>query len=196
MIDKKLVLQKLPYDYSALEPIISKKILELHHDKHHMAYINGANAALEKIEKARKENTEINTREILRDLSFNYNGAILHQIFWENMRAPKEKNEPNQYVKGVLEENFGTIDNFKKEFSSAAINVEGSGWVALWKNKYDVLMITQIEKHNVLGLNDFEPVLVLDVWEHAYYLDYFNDRKTFVEKWWQLVNWEDLEKRL
>lgn len=196
MIDKKLTLKKLPYDYSTLEPVISKKIVELHHDKHQAAYVNGTNTALEKIEKARKEKTEINMREVLRDLSFNYNGAVLHQIFWENMRKPKDTNEPNQYVKEMLEENFGTVENFKKEFSSAAVSVEGSGWAVLWKNKYNVLMITQIEKHNLLGLNDFEPVLVLDVWEHAYYLDYLNNRAEFVEKWWKLVNWEDVEKRL
>lgn len=190
MINIKLVLPPLPYAYNTLEPVISQKIMELHHDKHQMAYVNGANAALEKLEKIRKGEVEGNVRETMRDLSFNYNGAKLHEQFWQMMRAPEENNGPDEKVTRMLDENFGSYEAFKKEFTAAAVGVEGSGWAVLWKNKDGQLLVGQLEKHNLLGLNDFEPVLILDVWEHAYYLDYLNNRADYVEKWWQVVNWD------
>lgn len=188
-------LNPLPYAYNALEPIISQKVLELHHDKHHAAYVNGANGAIEKLEKSRRREIEINTREVLRDLSFNYNGAVLHELFWLSMRKPDVGNEPSSRLKTILSKNFESFETFKKEFSTAAIQVEGSGWAVLWKNESDELSIGQIEKHNLLGLNGWKPILVLDVWEHAYYLDYVNNRATFVESWWQVVNWDHVEEQ-
>jgi superoxide dismutase, Fe-Mn family len=175
----KLTSKPLPYDYDALEPIISKRIMELHHDKHYVNYINAFNTALE-------------TGKVS---SFNYNGALLHEIFWNNMRAPKENNQPSENLSKILTKNFESIDNFKSLFTTAATTVEGSGWAVLWKTPMG-LAIGQLEKHNLLGLNGAEPILVLDVWEHAYYLDYLNDKKSYVEKWWSVVNWEDIEKRL
>lgn len=188
-------LNPLPYAYNALEPIISKMILELHHDKHHATYVKGANAAIEKLDKSRKGEIEINTREVLRDLSFNYNGAIMHELFWQSMRAPDVNNEPSSKLKTIFHKNFGSFDSFKKEFSAAAIQVEGSGWAILWKDDEDNLSIGQLEKHNLLALNGWKPILALDVWEHAYYLDYANDRAKFVENWWQVVNWDHVEKQ-
>ncbi|MDD5464319.1 MAG: superoxide dismutase [Candidatus Moranbacteria bacterium] len=192
----KLTLNPLPYAYNALEPIISQKVLELHHDKHHAAYVNGANAAIEKMEKSRKGEIEVNTREVLRDLSFNYNGAILHELFWQSMQRPNKNNEPSNDLKKILEENFISFVSFKKEFSAAAIQTEGSGWAVLWKNAANELSIGQLEKHNLLAMNEWKPILVLDVWEHAYYLDYTNNRAAFVENWWQVVNWDHVEKQL
>lgn len=174
----KLTLSPLPYAYDALEPVISREIMELHHDKHHAAYVNAYNAALEK---------EL-TREVIRDISFNYNGAILHDLFWANMRSPKEQNQPPA----------GLIPDFEKilkDFHNAALTVEGSGWAVLWKTP-EGLQVGQLEKHNLLGLNGAKPILVLDVWEHAYYLDYKNDRKSYVENWWKVVNWDEVENRL
>lgn len=188
-------LNPLPYAYNALEPIISQKVLELHHDKHHAAYVKGANAAIEKLEKARLENFEINTREVMRDLSFNYNGSVMHELFWQSMRMPNVGNEPNSRLKTILHKNFGSYESFKKEFAAAAVQVEGSGWAVLWMDEEENLSIGQIEKHNLLGMNGWKPILVLDVWEHAYYLDYVNNRATFVENWWQVVNWEHVEKQ-
>jgi len=169
---KPLAINPLPYAYDALEPVISKKIMELHHDKHYAAYVNNFNVALEQGKIS----------------SFNYNGAVMHDLFWNNMRAPVENNLPPEGM-------FPDFEKFKQEFSTAAVTVEGSGWAVLWKTE-NGLMIGQLEKHNLLGLNGATPVLALDVWEHAYYLDYLNDRKSYVEKWWNLVNWDDVQKRI
>lgn len=190
----KIILKQLPYDYSALETVISKKIMELHHDKHHQAYVNGANTAWEKLERSRKGELEINTREVMRDFSFNFNGHLMHETFWENMRPPRENNRPSEKFIKIIESTFGAWEAFVKEYNEAAITVEGSGWAILYKIG-EQISIGQLEKHNLLGINSSAPLLVLDVWEHAYYLDYLNDKKSYVEKWWSVVNWEDVEKR-
>ncbi len=192
---KKLVLAPLPYDYNALEPVISAKIMQLHHDKHHLAYVNGANAALDKLDAYQKGGPEINVRETMRDLSFNYNGHKMHELFWNNMRSVVEGNKPSEKVLTMLTADFGSWEAFMKEFSSAAVGVEGSGWAVLVSTE-EGLAIHQFEKHNLAGLVASKPVLAIDVWEHAYYLDYLNDRKSYVEKWWNVVNWDDVEKRL
>jgi Fe-Mn family superoxide dismutase len=193
---KQLTLPSLPYEYQALEPVISQKIMELHHDKHHAAYVAGANGALDKLEKARKGEIEINYREVMRDFSFNYNGALLHDLFWRVMKPVNQNIGPSKKTREVLKVNFGGVEAFVAEFTGAALSVEGSGWAVLWKNKDGELSVGQLEKHNLLGLNGMEPVLVIDVWEHAYYLDYLNDRKSYVQNWWQIVNWDEVEKQL
>ena len=172
----KLTVKDLPYAYDALEPVISKKIMELHHDKHYVNYVNAFNTLLESGKVS----------------SFNYNGAIMHELFWNNMSSAKQNNQPGS---DFIDKSFGNFEKFKQEFSTAAVTVEGSGWAVLWKTPTG-LLIGQLEKHNLLGLNGATPVLVLDVWEHAYYLDYLNDRKSYVEKWWNLVNWDNVAKRL
>jgi Fe-Mn family superoxide dismutase len=177
----KLTVKPLPYAYDALEPVISKKIMELHHDKHYAGYVNNFNNLLD-------------TGKIS---SFNYNGAIMHEIFWENMRPAEPGNKPPEGMFEDFSAKGGPAygwEDFKQEFTNAAVSVEGSGWAVLWKTELG-LAIGQLEKHNLLGLNGAEPILVLDVWEHAYYLDYLNDRKSYVEKWWNVVNWEDVAKR-
>lgn len=183
---KTLNIVPLPYAYEELEPVISRKIMELHHDKHYAAYVNGANAALEKNEK---------NREVMRDFSFNYNGAKMHEIFFANMRKSKENNLPQGEILKRIIENFGSFENFQKEFTTAAASVEGSGWAVLWKDKEKNLVIGQLEKHNLLGINGSEAILVLDVWEHAYYLDYLNNRAEYIKQWWNVVNWDDVEER-
>jgi Fe-Mn family superoxide dismutase len=152
-----------------------------------VAYVNGANTALEKLEK---------NREVMRDFSFNYNGAKIHEIFFANMRKFRENNLPEGKIFEAINLNFGGFENFQKEFSLAAVGVEGSGWAILWKDVENNLLIGQLEKHNLLGLNGMKPILVLDVWEHAYYLDYLNDRKQYVENFWKIINWDDVESRL
>lgn len=184
---KTLNIVPLSYPYEALEPVISRKIMELHHDKHYAAYVNGANAALEKPEK---------NREVMRDFSFNYNGAKIHELFFANLRKPQENNLPTGKILEVINNNFGNFENFKKEFTIAATSVEGSGWAVLWKDEENNMSVGQLEKHNLLGLNGMKAILVLDVWEHAYYLDYLNDRKTYVENFWKIINWDDVESRL
>lgn len=196
MVSIKYSLTDLPYGYADLEPVISEEIMTLHHDKHHMGYVAGTNKALEILEKSRTGDEEINTKAVLKDLSFNMNGHLLHEIFWGNMRAPQKDNEPSAMLSKVFDESFGCIDYFKEEFSAAAASVEGSGWAALMKSDSNEFVVMQIEKHNLLGIAGFEPVLVLDVWEHAYYLDYKNDRKAYVDAWWDVVNWDDVERRI
>lgn len=192
---QQLVLNPLPYDYSTLEPVISKQILELHHDKHHAAYVSGANAAMEKLEKSRKGELAINVREVMRDYSFNSNGAMLHDLFWQNMRAPKADNKAEGNLLEQIEKDFGSWEAFKNEYTAAAVGVEGSGWAVLWKTPLG-LIVGQLEKHNLLALNGATPLLVLDVWEHAYYLQYLNDKTTYVNNWWNVVNWENVMARL
>jgi Fe-Mn family superoxide dismutase len=192
----KIELPPLPYKYNALEPVISQKIMELHHDKHHKSYVDGANAALEKLEKYRKGEIEIDVRATLRDLSFHMNGHVLHSIFWPNMKPPEENNRPGGKIADLINKVFGSFESFKKEFSNAAKSVEGSGWAVLVKDEKNNLYVFQIEKHNLMHVAGFKPLLVLDVWEHAYYLDYLNDRGKYVDSWWKVVNWDDVEKRL
>lgn len=188
-------LPELTYAYNALEPAISEEIMKLHHDKHHQSYVDGANKALELLERYRG-GEEINIKAVMRDLSFNLNGHILHDIFWKNMRAYSSENSVDEELKYILESNFGSFENFKKEFNDASKSVEGSGWVTLLKDSDKHLLIMQVEKHNLLSIHGFKPVLVNDVWEHAYYLDYKNDRGAYIENWWSVVNWDDVLQRI
>lgn len=194
---KKYELPPLPYSYDALEPIISREIMTLHHDKHHAAYVNGANAALERLEKFRKGEVEIDIKATLRDLTFNLNGHILHSIFWPNMRGPQENNRPGGMIADLINRDFQSFDSFKREFSNAAKTVEGSGWAILGLEPItNQLIVMQVEKHNLSHIANLKILLTLDVWEHAYYLDYKNDRAKYVDNWWQVVNWDDVEKKL
>ncbi len=195
---KSFTLPKLPYDYNALAPYISEQQLKLHHDKHHQAYVNGANAAFEKLDKARSENAEIDMKATLKELSFNVGGHILHSIFWDNMApAGKGGGKPGGAVADMIDMGFGSFERFKKEFTTAATSVEGSGWAALAVHPcIGRPLIMQIEKHNVNVYPSFKILMVLDVWEHAYYLDYKNERPKFVEAFWNIVNWDYVNKTL
>ena len=199
MSDKKLYsLPPLPYAYNALEPFISEAQLRLHHDKHHAAYVNGANAILERLEKARQTGTDVDMKATLKELSFQAGGHVLHSLFWQNLaQAAKSGKEPVGALADVLKNEFGSFERFKKEFSAAAASTEGSGWAALaWCGMTGRPLIMQIEKHNVNVYPMFRILMVLDVWEHAYYLDYKNERPKFVEAFWNIVNWDEVNKRL
>jgi len=191
-------LPTLPYDYTALKPYISEEQLTLHHQKHHQAYVNGANAIYEKFDKARREKSDIDVKATLKELSFNIGGYKLHNLFWGNL-APAGKGGggmPKGDLAEALNAEFGSFDRFKKEFSQAATSAEGSGWAALtFCRGTKRPLIMQIEKHNTNVFPGFELVMVLDVWEHAYYLDYKNDRAKFVEGFWSIVNWDEAGKR-
>ena len=196
--DHAYVLPKLPYDYNGLEPYISEQQLTIHHDKHHLTYVNAANAAFKKLEEARKNKAEIDVKAMLKELSFNIGGHQLHSIFWPTM-APAGKGgggEPTGKLAEAINDTFGSFAQFKAEFSKAAATTQGSGWAALAIDvKTKQLAIMQIEKHNVNVYTGFYIVMVLDVWEHAYYLDYKNERPKFVEAFWNIVNWERINKR-
>lgn len=194
---EKYKLPELPYGYKDLEPFMSEEVLKLHHDKHHLAYVNGANAVLEKIDSARKSGEIMDFKSALKTLSFNAGGHILHETFWKVMAAEKSgKNKPQGKILEAINKEFGSFDRFKIEFSETAKSVEGSGWAVLAHDKKTGdLAIIQIEKHNVNFYPGQKILLCLDVWEHAYYLDYKNDRAKFIEQWWNIVNWEEVEKR-
>ena len=199
MADKKLYsLPELPYDYKALEPHISEGQLRLHHDKHHAAYVNGANAILDRMEKARQGGTDMDMKATLKELSFQAGGHVLHSFFWSNLSAAsKTGKEPTGSLADELKKEFGSFERFKKEFTTAAISTEGSGWAALsWCGLTSRPIIMQIEKHNVNVYPMFRILMVLDVWEHAYYLDYKNERAKFVEAFWNIVNWDEVNRRL
>jgi Fe-Mn family superoxide dismutase len=199
MVNKKFyTLEDLPYAFNALEPYISEAQLRLHHDKHHAAYVNGANAIFERLDKARQAGTDIDMKATLKELSFQAGGHILHWLFWENLSpAAKAAKGPNGVLADALKNEFGSIERFKMEFSSAAVSTEGSGWAALARcGLTGRLLIMQIEKHNVNVYPQLRILMVLDVWEHAYYLDYRNERPRFVAAFWNIVNWDVVNKRL
>lgn len=196
---KKYILPNLPYDYKDLEPYISEEQLKIHHQKHHQVYVSGANALFEKLEKARLEGSDLDLKSILKELSFNIGGHLLHSLFWENL-APVDKGggrEPLGNLKEEIIKEFGGFERFKKEFSQAALQVEGSGWAVLTYDKESERpLIMQVEKHNVNIYPGFPILLVLDVFEHAYYIDYKNERAKFIETFWKIVNWQEVNNRL
>lgn len=194
---EKYKLPDLPYGYKELEPYMSEEVLKLHHDKHHAAYVNAANALADKIEEARKNDSDLDSKSVSKSLSFNVAGHILHEIFWKIMvNANSIKNKPKGGILEAINKDFSSFDRFKKEFSQTALSVEGSGWALLTHHKeHGILNIIQIEKHNVNLYPEQKILLCLDVWEHAYYLDYKNDRAKFIENWWNIVNWEEVNKR-
>ncbi len=189
-------LPPLPYDYSALEPYYSEETLRLHHDKHHAAYVTNWNAAEEKLSKMLEAGDFANARCISEDLAFNGSGAILHSIFWNNMK-PGGGGEPSGNLANAINEGFQSFDAFKGLFLATANQVQGSGWgVLAYRPMDDDLVILGAEKHQDVTQWGVVPILVLDVWEHAYYLQYQNKRpdwtKTFMD---HLVNWDDVAQR-
>ena len=203
---KSFTLPKLPYDYNALAPYISEEQLKLHHDKHHQAYVNGANKLLANIDEAMKTDTQLDywisfgyVKALAKELAFNIGGHMLHTTFWENL-APSGKGgggQPGGAIADSINKEFGSFDAFKKMFSAAATSTEGSGWAALAMHPcIERPIIVQIEKHNVNVIPNFQILMALDVWEHAYYVDYKNDRAKFVEAFWNIVNWDKVNKNL
>jgi Fe-Mn family superoxide dismutase len=195
---KLYALPKLPYDYGDLQPYMSKEQLTIHHDKHHQGYVNGANAILQKLDKARKEGADLDVKSTLKELSFNIGGNLLHSLFWNNLAPPKKAGgKPGGALGDALDKEFGSFDRFKKEFTQAAQSVEGSGWAVLTIDKQTKRpMIMQVEKHNTNIYPGFHILMVLDVWEHAYYIDYKNDRAKYIEAFWNIVNWNKPNERL
>jgi superoxide dismutase, Fe-Mn family len=188
-------LPELPYPYNSLEPIISEEIMRLHHDKHHLAYVNGLNKAEINLKKARETNDFSLVKHWSRELAFHGSGHYLHSIFWRNM-SPIGGGIPQGPLKTEIENYFGSYEAFKKHFSEAAKQVEGVGWALLvWSPIVRHLEVLQTERHMILTQWDTIPLLVLDVWEHAYYLQYKNNRGEYVDNWWNIVNWNDVEIR-
>lgn len=198
MEKKPYVLPPLAFGYKDLEPYISEAQLQLHHQKHHAAYVNGANAILETLDKNRREEIDGDAKALSKAFSFNAAGHLLHSLFWENLApAAQAAPKPQGALAKALDAEFGSFARFKKEFSQAAVSAEGSGWAALvYCRQTGRPLLMQIEKHNANVIPMFRVLLVLDVWEHAYYLDYKNDRPKFVESFWNIVNWDAASERL
>lgn len=189
-------LAPLPYAYNALEPYYDEATVRLHHDKHQMAYVNGLNKAEEELAKARESGDYSVIGYWERQLAFNGAGDALHTMLWHNM-APNAGGEPTGDLMNLIKRDFGSFDNFKQQFTAAAIGIEASGWAVLgWQPQYQKLYIYTIENHQKQLIAGMQPLLVLDMWEHAYYLKHQNRRPEWVENWWRIVNWPDVSKRI
>ena len=188
-------LPDLPYAYDALEPVIDERIMELHHSVHHQSYVDGTNAALSELKEMREAEDFEGIKRTKRDLSFNLSGHVNHSIFWENM-DPKGGGHPEGELCDRLIHDFGSVERFREEFSEAAEAVESNGWVWLFYEPVaDQLIVGQVESQNGLAHQDATPLLGLDVWEHAYYLQYENRRGEYIESWWDVVDWDDVSAR-
>ena len=190
-------LPPLPYAYHALEPVISTSTLHFHHDIHHKSYVDGLNKAEVMLVGVRNRNDYEFIKYWENELAFNGSGHILHSIYWATMICPGQGKQPGLQTINQLNSYFGNFASFQQQFSNAALKVEGSGWAILsWQPTWQRLEILQVEKHQNLVQWSGIPILIVDVWEHAYYLDYQNKRKDYVRSWWQLVNWYEVERRL
>ncbi|MHB0878237.1 MAG: superoxide dismutase [Anaerolineae bacterium] len=190
-------LPDLPYAYDALEPHIDEQTLHLHHDKHHQAYVTGLNKAEEELAKARQAGDFSLIKHWTRQAAFNGSGHILHTLFWQNLcAAGQAKGQPSGHLLEAINRDFGGFDTFKAEFTAATVDVEASGWGILCYRPMDgKLVILQSEKHQNLTEWGVVPLLICDVWEHAYYLKYQNRRADFVKAFWNIVNWDTVQDR-
>jgi len=192
-------LPPLPYGVNDLEPHIDAETMRLHHDKHHQSYVEGLNAAIAKLESARKSGTpdELDKIRGLTDaLAFNGSGHVLHTVFWTNMKK-NGGGEPKGSLASQISRDFGTLDGFRNHFNMAASKVQGGGWgILAWEPLSARLIVLSAEKHQNMTMFGCVPLLVLDVWEHAYYLKYQNRRADYVSAFWNVVHWDNAAERL
>ena len=189
-------LPELPYRYDALEPLLSREILELHHGAHHAAYVKGANETLDKLTDARRTGRFDYIGQLEKSLAFNLSGHVLHSLLWRNL-TPGGGGTPSGEILTALKEGFGSFDAFKEQLTAAAASVQGSGWGALsWEPLGKRLLVEQVFDHQGNTGNGTVPILVVDMWEHAYYLQYRNKKAAWLDAFWQLVNWTDVAARL
>ena len=189
-------LPPLPYAYDALEPVIDAATLRLHHDVHHAGYVKGANAATQALKEARDSGDYRLVDYWTKKLAFHSSGHLLHTLYWENMAPPGKGGRPSQELDAAIRAAFGNLEAMKAELGAAAKAVEGSGWGVLGYNPFNKnLTVLQCENHEKRVIWTVIPLLVVDVWEHAYYLKYQNKRGDYVDAWWGVVNWDDASKR-
>lgn len=188
-------LPDLPYDYGALDPHISGKIMELHHSKHHAAYVSGVNLALEKLEEAR-EKADFGTINLLeKNLAFNLGGHINHSIFWKNL-SPEGGDKPTGELGAAIDDAFGSFDTFRSQFEATALGIQGSGWAILaWDTLGQKLLTVQLYDQQSNIPATLIPILQLDMWEHAFYLDYMNVKGDYAKAFWNIANWADAQER-
>jgi len=188
-------LPDLPYDYGALEPHYSGKILELHHDKHHAAYVKGSNDTLDQLADVRQKGEFGSIVGLEKTLAFNLSGHVLHSIFWTNLSCDGG-GKPEGELAAAIDESFSSFDAFKAQLTNATSTVQGSGWgVLAWEPLGKRLYIEQVYDHQSNVGQGSTKLLVFDAWEHAYYLQYFNVRADFVKALWEIVNWQDVARR-
>ncbi|MDE2386072.1 MAG: superoxide dismutase [Actinomycetales bacterium] len=191
----KYSLPELTYDYGSLEPHISGRIMELHHDKHHLAYVNGANTALEQLAEARDKSDFANINKLQKDLAFHLSGHVNHSIFWKNL-SPNSEGRPEGELAAAITEFFGSFEAFQAHFNAAALGIQGSGWAFLaWDSLGEKLIIEQLYDQQGNIATATIPLLMLDMWEHAFYLDYVNVKGDYVKAFWNIVSWSDVQAR-
>jgi Fe-Mn family superoxide dismutase len=191
----KYVLPPLAYEYNALEPYIDEQTMRLHHSKHHQGYVNGLNKATDKVKEAISSDDYSLIKHWERELAFHGSGHFLHTIFW-NIMGPSQGKMSNE-LKQRIDKSFGSFDNFKKLFFNASKSVEGSGWgILAYQPDTDMLTVLQAEKHHNLTQWISIPILVIDVWEHAYYLKYQNKRGDYINAFFEVINWDAVSERL
>ncbi len=192
---KTYLLPELSYDYEALEPHLSAHILELHHDKHHKAYVDGANTVLDRLAEARETGDFGSINQLEKNLAFHLSGHILHSIFWKNL-SPDGGGKPAGDLASAIDEQLGSFAAFRAQLTEAAMNVQGSGWGALsWEPVGQRVIVEQVYDHQGNVGQGGPPLLVLDMWEHAYYLQYENRKAEWVDAFWELVDWDDVTTR-
>jgi Fe-Mn family superoxide dismutase len=188
-------LPELQYDYAALEPHITGRIMELHHDKHHAGYVKGANEALERLGEAREKEDFTRIGALEKALAFNLSGHVLHSLFWQNL-SPEGGGEPKSELAEQIKKDFGSFAAFKRQLTESASTIMGSGWGAVvWEPLAGRLLTTQIYDHQSNLAQAGVPILVLDAWEHAYYLQYENKKTDFFAAVWSVWNWSDASER-
>ena len=188
-------LPDLPYDYSALEPFVSADIMTLHHDKHHKAYVDGANLAADKLADARAKADFAIINKLEKDLAFNLGGHLNHSLFW-TMMAPASGAIPTGDLAGAIDQDFTSFATFKAQFTSVAMGIQGSGWAVLaWDQLGQCLQTWQMSDHQTNTPFGQVPILLLDMWEHAFYLQYKNVKADYIDAWWSVVNWAEVQRR-
>ena len=188
-------LPELPYDHAALEPHIDARIMELHHGKHHAAYVAQANKALDNLAEARSSGDFALITKLSKDLAFNLSGHVLHSVFWTCM-CPDGIGEPDGELAAAIDDSFGSFDDLKAQLTEATNTVQGSGWGALaWEPMARRLIVEQVYDHQSNVGQGSDPILVIDAWEHAFYLQYENRKAEHFEAIWNLWNWKDIAQR-
>ena len=191
----KYSLPDLPYDPSALEPHYSATIIDLHHGKHHAAYVGGANATIDKLVEARANGDYGTINQLEKNLAFHVSGHLMHSLFWKNM-SPDGGDKPTGELAAAIDEHFGSFDAFQAQMTQAALTIQGSGWAALaWEPLAGRLVVEQIYDHQNNLAGTAIPIFVLDMWEHAFYLQYKNVKGDYVKAFWNIANWADVATR-
>eukprot|EP00553_Chaetoceros_curvisetus_P014171 CAMPEP_0204638204 /NCGR_PEP_ID=MMETSP0717-20131115/38825_1 /ASSEMBLY_ACC=CAM_ASM_000666 /TAXON_ID=230516 /ORGANISM="Chaetoceros curvisetus" /LENGTH=241 /DNA_ID=CAMNT_0051657895 /DNA_START=25 /DNA_END=750 /DNA_ORIENTATION=- len=191
-------LPDLTYDYNAMEPVISAETMTIHHSKHHNAYVTNLNVALEKLDAAASAGDASAIIGLQGALNFNGGGHVNHTLFWENLCSTADSELKDGPLKSAIDASFGDLDSMKQELSAMSVGVQGSGWGWLGYNAKTgrIECATRANQDPLEATTGLKPLLGIDVWEHAYYVDYRNVRPEYVSKIWEVINWDTVEKRL